>query len=169
MFSKPPFAYHEQRIAPFLQVHIHKTTNYTKRKPTATVCCHLYHTRAAGARNIIRHRNPDLLPEFPAYLTGKVRTHSINNFFAHIKSHMISSDFVILYLLMLNILCLSPNLSPYYLFVVRRSFLRFCADNDEPCLILDVISIIYCYSISHKYQREYNGYIITFIIFQVHI
>ena len=52
---------------------------------------HLYPTGTAGARNVVRHRIPDLLLEFPAHLTGKVRTHSIEICVAHIKSYMTSS------------------------------------------------------------------------------
>ena len=52
---------------------------------------HLYPTRTAGARNVVTHPIPDLLLEFSAHLTGKVRTHSIGTFVAHIKSYMISS------------------------------------------------------------------------------
>ena len=53
----------------------------------------LYPTRTAGARNVIRHRIRDLLLEFPANFTGKVRTHTIGTFVAHSKSYMISSYF----------------------------------------------------------------------------
>ena len=52
---------------------------------------HLYLTRTAGARNVVRHRIPELLLEFPANLMGKVRTHSISTFVSHVKSYMISS------------------------------------------------------------------------------
>ena len=52
---------------------------------------HLYPTRTAGARNVVRPRIPDLLLEFPAHLTGKFRIHSIGTFVAHIKSYMIIS------------------------------------------------------------------------------
>ena len=52
---------------------------------------HLYPTCTAGARNVVRHRIRDLLLEFPANLTGKVRTHTIGTFVAHSKSYMISS------------------------------------------------------------------------------
>ena len=51
---------------------------------------YFYLTRTAGASNVVRHRIPDLLLEFPAHLTGKVRTHSIGNSVAHFKSYMIS-------------------------------------------------------------------------------
>ena len=52
---------------------------------------HLYPTRTAGARNVVRHRSPELLFEFPANLMGKVLTHSISTFVSHVKSYMISS------------------------------------------------------------------------------
>ena len=51
---------------------------------------HLYLTRIAGASNVVRHRIPDLLLEFPTCLTGKMRTHNIGNFVAHFKSYIIS-------------------------------------------------------------------------------
>ena len=52
---------------------------------------HLYPTRTAGARNVVIHRTPELLLEFPANLMGKVRTHNIRTFVSHVKSYMISS------------------------------------------------------------------------------
>ena len=41
---------------------------------------HLYPTRTAGARNVVRHRIPELLLECPSNLMEKVRTHSISPF-----------------------------------------------------------------------------------------
>ena len=41
--------------------------------------------------NVVRHRIPELLLEFPANLMRKVRTHSISTFVSHVKSYMISS------------------------------------------------------------------------------
>ena len=52
---------------------------------------HLYPTRTAGARNVVRHRIPKLLLEFPVNLIGKLCTHSIGTFVSHVKSYMISS------------------------------------------------------------------------------
>ena len=49
---------------------------------------HLYPTRTAGARNVVRHRIPELLLEFPTNLIGKVRTHNISTFVSHVKSYM---------------------------------------------------------------------------------
>ena len=42
---------------------------------------HLYPTRTAGVRNVVRHRIPELLLEFPANLMGKVRTHRQYQYF----------------------------------------------------------------------------------------
>ena len=52
---------------------------------------HLYLTRTASARNVVRHRIPEILLGFPANLMGKVRTHSISTFVSHVKSYMMSS------------------------------------------------------------------------------
>ena len=50
---------------------------------------HLYPTRTADARNDVIHCIPVMLLKFPTHLEGKVRTHSIGTFVAHIKSYMI--------------------------------------------------------------------------------
>ena len=52
---------------------------------------HVYPTRTAGARNVVRHRIPELLLKFQANLMRKVRTHSISTFVSHVKSYIISS------------------------------------------------------------------------------
>ena len=54
-------------------------------------CCFLTATRTVGARNVLRHRLPELVYQFPADLIRKAKTHSITAFSNHIKHHILES------------------------------------------------------------------------------
>ena len=47
---------------------------------------HLFPTRTVGARNVLRHRIPELIYRFPADVLEKAKTHSITAFPNHIKN-----------------------------------------------------------------------------------
>ena len=52
---------------------------------------HVFPTRTFGARNVLRHRLPELVYQFPADLIRKAKTHSITAFSNHIKHHILES------------------------------------------------------------------------------
>ena len=52
---------------------------------------HLFPTRTTGARNVLRHRIPELLREYPEDLINEVKSHSLEAFVSHIKSQVIDS------------------------------------------------------------------------------
>ena len=52
---------------------------------------HVFPTRTFGARNVLRHRLPELVDQFPADLIRKAKTHSITAFSNHIKHHILES------------------------------------------------------------------------------
>ena len=52
---------------------------------------HLFPTRTSSARNVLRHRIPDLLQEYPRAITQKAKTHSIESFVKLLKAHTIGS------------------------------------------------------------------------------
>ena len=51
---------------------------------------HFFPTRTFGARNVLRHRLPELY-QFPADLIRKAKTHCITAFSNHIKNHILES------------------------------------------------------------------------------
>ena len=51
----------------------------------------VFPTRTFGARNVLRHRLPELVYQFPADLIRKAQTHSITAFSNHIKHHILES------------------------------------------------------------------------------
>ena len=52
---------------------------------------HLFATRTHSAERVLRHHIPKLFDKFPRYLTDRIRTHSIQAFSSHLKSHIIDS------------------------------------------------------------------------------
>ena len=52
---------------------------------------HIFPTRTFGARNVLRHRLPELVYQFPADLIRKAKTHCIIAFSNHIKHHILES------------------------------------------------------------------------------
>ena len=50
---------------------------------------HLFPTRTCSARNVLRHRIPDLLHEYPRAITQKAKTHSIEWFVKLLKAYTI--------------------------------------------------------------------------------
>ena len=54
---------------------------------------HLFPTRTTGARNVLRHRIPEILAGFPPIIIERARTHSISAFASHIKRHILESYF----------------------------------------------------------------------------
>ena len=52
---------------------------------------HAFLTRTFGARNVLRHRLPELVYQFPADLIRKAQTHSITAFSNHIKHYILES------------------------------------------------------------------------------
>ena len=52
---------------------------------------HVFPTQTFGARNVLRHRLPELVYQFPADLIRKAQTHSITAFSNHIKHHTLES------------------------------------------------------------------------------
>ena len=52
---------------------------------------HVFPTRTFGARNVLRHRLPELVYQFPADLIRKAKTHCIIAFSNHIKHHILES------------------------------------------------------------------------------
>ena len=52
---------------------------------------HVFPTRTFAARNVLRHRLPELVDQFPADLIRKAKTHSITAFSNHIKHHILES------------------------------------------------------------------------------
>ena len=52
---------------------------------------HVFPTRTFGARNVFRHRLPELVYQFPADLIRNAKTHSITAFSNHIKHHILES------------------------------------------------------------------------------
>ena len=52
---------------------------------------HVFPTQAFGACNILRHRLPELVYQFPADLIRKAETHNITAFSNHIKHHILES------------------------------------------------------------------------------
>ena len=51
----------------------------------------LHPVRTTSARNVLRHRIPELLSNFPVRVLEKVHTHSILSFASHVKFHLIDS------------------------------------------------------------------------------
>ena len=49
----------------------------------------LFPTRNISTRNVMRHRIPDLLPEYPRTITQKANTHSIEKFVTLLKVYTI--------------------------------------------------------------------------------
>ena len=60
-------------------------------KPGTTIECMFFPTRTFGARNVLRHRLPELVYQFPAGLIRKAQTHSVTAFSNHIKHHVLES------------------------------------------------------------------------------
>ena len=52
---------------------------------------HVFPPRTFGAHNVLRHRPPELVYQFPADLIRKAQTHSIAAFSNHIKLHILGS------------------------------------------------------------------------------
>ena len=52
---------------------------------------HLFPVRTSNARNVLRHRIPELLCTFPQGILEKVHTHSLVSFSNHVKLHLIKS------------------------------------------------------------------------------
>ena len=52
---------------------------------------HVFPTRTFAARNVLRHRLPELVYQFPADLIRKAQTHSITAFSNHMKHHILES------------------------------------------------------------------------------
>ena len=52
---------------------------------------HVFPTRTFGARNVLRHRIPELVYQFPTGIIEKAQTHSITSFSNHIKQHILNS------------------------------------------------------------------------------
>ena len=52
---------------------------------------HLFPTRTSSARNVLRHRIPDLLQEYHRAITQKAKTHSIESFVKLLKAYTIGS------------------------------------------------------------------------------
>ena len=52
---------------------------------------HAFLTRTFGARNVLRHRLPELVYQFPADMIRKAQTHSITAFWNHIKHYILES------------------------------------------------------------------------------
>ena len=52
---------------------------------------HLFPTRTSSVRNVLRHRIPDLLQEYPRAITQKAKTHSIESFVKLLKAYTIGS------------------------------------------------------------------------------
>ena len=52
---------------------------------------HVFPTRTFGARNVLRHRLPELVHQFPADLIRKAKTHSITAFSNQVKHHILES------------------------------------------------------------------------------
>ena len=52
---------------------------------------HLFPTRTHSAEHVLRHHIPKLIDKFPRYITDRIRTHSIQAFSSHLKSHIIDS------------------------------------------------------------------------------
>ena len=52
---------------------------------------HLFSNQTSSARNVLRHRIPDLLQEYPRAITPKANTHSIKSFVKLLKAYTIGS------------------------------------------------------------------------------
>ena len=52
---------------------------------------HLFPTRTSSARNVLRHRIPDVLQEYPRAITQKAKTNSIESFVKLLKAYSIGS------------------------------------------------------------------------------
>ena len=52
---------------------------------------HVFPTRTFGACNVLQHRLPELVYQFPADFIRKAQTHSITAFSNHIKHHILES------------------------------------------------------------------------------
>ena len=52
---------------------------------------HFFPTRIINARNVLRHRIPDLLQEYPWAIIQKANTHSIESFVKLLKAYTIGS------------------------------------------------------------------------------
>ena len=52
---------------------------------------HLFATRRYSAEHVLRHHIPKLIDKFPCYITDRIRTHSIQAYSSHLKSHIIDS------------------------------------------------------------------------------
>ena len=52
---------------------------------------HLFTTRTSSARNVLRHRIPVLLQEYPRAITQKTKTHCIESFVKLLKAYTIGS------------------------------------------------------------------------------
>ena len=50
---------------------------------------HAFSTRMFGARDVLRHRIPELIYQSPADVLEKTKTHSITAFSNHIKHHIL--------------------------------------------------------------------------------
>ena len=61
---------------------------------------HLFPSRTSSGRNVMRHRIPELLYDFPPSLIERAKTHSIYAFVDHVKSYLID---------MYNDQCSDPN------------------------------------------------------------
>ena len=61
---------------------------------------HLFPSRTSSGRNVMRHRIPELLYDFPPLLIERAKTHSIYAFVDHVKSYLID---------MYNDQCSDPN------------------------------------------------------------
>ena len=51
----------------------------------------LFHTHTHSAEHVLQHHIPKLIEKFPRYITGRIRTHGIQAFSSHLKSHIIDS------------------------------------------------------------------------------
>ena len=52
---------------------------------------HLFPTRTTGAKNVLRHRIPEILAGFPPIIIERALTHSICAFASYIKRHLLES------------------------------------------------------------------------------
>ena len=52
---------------------------------------HLFPTRTHSVEHVLWHHIPKLIDKFPRYITDRIRTHSIQAFSSHLKSHIIDS------------------------------------------------------------------------------
>ena len=55
---------------------------------------HLFATRTHSAEHVLRHHIPKLIDKFLRYITDRIRTHSIQAFSSHLKSHIIDWYFL---------------------------------------------------------------------------